>query len=145
MQIPTKSGVRALAILGLAALSLLAGAVQASARTVPVYTYTGQYYDGTGSTAGTLAFRQRHRPSNQTAEKGYVVDPGRGTAPSRRFDREGNPLAFARSKEDVARMPSESKGRPETWQGRQLPDRHRRADISSSRQKRDQGISARRH
>ena len=94
MEIPTKSGVRALAVLALAALSLLAGAAQASARTVPVYTYTGQYYDGTGSTAGTLAY-----PSdldlNQTAEKGYLTDPARLGGSVSQFDGDGNPLAFS--------------------------------------------------
>ena len=94
MKIPTKSGVRALAVLALAALSLLAGAAQASARTVPVYTYTGQYYDGAGSTAGTLAY-----PSdldlNQTAEKGYLTDPARLGGSVSQFDGEGNPLAFS--------------------------------------------------
>ena len=94
MKIPTKSGVRALAVLALAALSLLAGAAQASARTVPVYTYTGQYYDGAGSTAGTLAY-----PSdldlNQTAEKGYLTDPARLGGSVSQFDGVGNPLAFS--------------------------------------------------
>ena len=94
MKTPTKSGVRALAVLALAALSLLAGAAQASARTVPVYTYTGQYYDGAGSTAGTLAY-----PSdldlNQTAEKGYLTDPARLGGSVSQFDGVGNPLAFS--------------------------------------------------
>jgi hypothetical protein len=94
VEIPTKSGVRALAVIALVALSLLAGAAQASARTVPIYTYTGQYYDGAGSTAGTLAY-----PSdldlNQTAEKGYLTDPARLGGSVSQFDGEGNPLAFS--------------------------------------------------
>ena len=101
MQIPTKSGVRALAILGLAALALLAGAVQASARTVPIYTYTGEYYDGAGSTAGTLAY-----PSdldlNQTAEKGYLTDPARLGGSVSQFDSDGDPLAFSALEEETA-------------------------------------------
>jgi hypothetical protein len=94
MKVSTKSFGRALAVFALAAIALLAGAVQAGARTVPVYTYTGQYYDGTGSTAGTLAV-PGDIDLNQTAEKGYVVDPVRLEGSLSQFDGEGNPLEFS--------------------------------------------------
>src|SRR5262245_22649062 len=85
---------RAVAVAAIAALSLLAAAGSASARTVPVYTYPGQYYDGTGSTAGTLAV-PGDIDMNQVAEKGYVVDPVRLNGSVSQFDGEGNPLAFS--------------------------------------------------
>ncbi len=91
---PTKTVVRVLTVAAIAALSLLAAAGPASARTVPVYTYTGQYYDGTGSTAGTLAV-PTDLDMNQTAEKGYVTDPARLGGSVSQFDGEGNPLAFS--------------------------------------------------
>jgi hypothetical protein len=91
---PRKTVVRVLAIAAIAALSLLAAAGSAIARTVPVYTYTGQYYDGTGSTAGTLA-APTDVDLNQTAEKGYVTDPVRLGGSVSQFDRDGNPLAFS--------------------------------------------------
>ena len=89
--------VRILAVAAIAALSLLAAAGSASARTVPVYTYTGQYYDGAGSTAGTLAV-PGDIEVNQTAEKGYVVDPVRLNGSVSQFDAEGNPLAVHRAR-----------------------------------------------
>ena len=91
---PTKTVVRVLTVAAIAALSLLAAAGPASARTVPVYTYTGQYYDGTGSTAGTLAV-PTDLDMNQTAEKGYVTDPVRLGGSVSQFDADGNPLAFS--------------------------------------------------
>jgi hypothetical protein len=91
---PTKTVVRLLTVAAIAALSMLAAAGSASARTVPVYTYTGQYYDGTGSTAGTLA-APTDLDLNQTAEKGYVTDPVRLAGSVSQFDGEGNPLAFS--------------------------------------------------
>ncbi len=91
---PTKFRMRVLAVAAVAALSVLAAAGSASARSVPVYTYTGQYYDGAGSTAGTLAV-PGDIEMNQTAEKGYVVDPVRLNGSVSQFDNEGNPLGFS--------------------------------------------------
>src|SRR5215207_2271174 len=85
--------------LGLAAClaviaSFLAIAGPAAARTIPIYTYTGDYYDGFGSTAGTLAFGL-DVDIDQSTGNGYVVDPGRLNGSVAKFDADGDPLAFA--------------------------------------------------
>src|SRR5262245_26161383 len=91
---PTKTVFRVLTLAAIAGLALLAAAGSAIARTVPVYTYTGQYYDGAGSTAGTLA-APTDMDMNQTAEKGYVTDPVRLGGSVAQFNSAGNPLAFS--------------------------------------------------
>ncbi len=83
----------ALAI-GLAAIATQAAlAGPAAARTIPVYTYSGHYYDGQGSTAGTLA-TGTDVDLNQTNGNGYVTDPNRMNGSFSQFDADGDPLAF---------------------------------------------------
>ena len=67
---------RALAAALIATAAVLALAAPALARTVPLYTYTGKYYDGAGSTSGTLAFGS-DVAVDQTTNYAYVTDPGR--------------------------------------------------------------------
>jgi hypothetical protein len=84
-------------ILAIAVLVLAATLVQVSAafaRTVPVYSYTGQYYDGTGSTAGTLVVGTDVAAS-QTTQRVYVTDPSRLEGSLSQFDASGNPVAFS--------------------------------------------------
>lgn len=79
-------------IAALAAAMALAGS--AAARTVPVYTYTGAYYDGAGSTAGPIQFAT-DVDMNQTASRGLVTDPGALGGSVSQFDADGNPLGFS--------------------------------------------------
>lgn len=76
-----------------ALVATLALAGSAAARTIPLYTYTGKYYDGAGSTAGTLAFAT-DVAINQGNGRGYVTDPARMGGSFSQFGPEGNPLAF---------------------------------------------------
>ena len=94
MRIQGKNCGRAIAIAALTVTALLAIAVSASARTVPTYTYTGKYYDGSGSTAGTLVVGN-DVAINQANGKGYVADPYRLGGSISQFDAEGNPLPFS--------------------------------------------------
>jgi hypothetical protein len=94
---------RALALALAATAAVLALAAPALARTVPLYTYTGKYYDGAGSTSGTLAFGS-DVAVDQTTNYAYVTDPGRNDVS--KFDPDGKPAAFsalegATSLEDV--------------------------------------------
>jgi hypothetical protein len=94
MPIQTRAWCRLLAVAALTAMALLAIVGTAGARTVPVYTYTGKYYDGTGSTAGTLAFGT-DVAVNQATNHVYVTDPSRLEGSVSQFDSEGNPLPFS--------------------------------------------------
>src|SRR3954451_10851776 len=72
---------------------LVALAGPASARTIPLYTYTGDYYDGFGSTAGTVASGS-DVDVNQTTGTGFLNDAARQSSFSQ-FDSDGNPVAFS--------------------------------------------------
>jgi hypothetical protein len=88
-------GARLAALTAFAAAALLALAGPASARTIPLYTYTGDYYDGFGSTAGTVA-AAFDVAVNQSTGNGLVTDPARGNGGSfSQFNPAGNPLAFS--------------------------------------------------
>jgi hypothetical protein len=82
----------ALAIAAIACV--LALAAPALARTIPLYTYTGKYYDGAGSTAGTLAFGNSVA-IDQVTNDGYVTDPARMDGSFSKFDADGKPAAFS--------------------------------------------------
>jgi DNA-binding beta-propeller fold protein YncE len=94
MRRPWKSAPGFLAPAVLAVVALLAFAATAAARTVPTYTYTGEYYDGTGSTAGPMSVG-RDVAVNQENGRVYVVDPGTLGGSISQFDAEGNPLPFS--------------------------------------------------
>src|SRR4051812_26426314 len=84
---------RTLAAALVAIAALLAVAGLAAARTIPVYTYTGDYYDGAGSTAGTLVVGV-DVAVNQSNGKAYVADPARLGGSISQFDADGDPLPF---------------------------------------------------
>jgi hypothetical protein len=94
MRIQGKTCGRALAIAAITVTAMLAIAVSAAARTVPTYTYTGKYYDGNGSTAGTMVVG-KDVAVNQANGRVYVVDPARLEGSVSQFDAEGNPLPFS--------------------------------------------------
>jgi hypothetical protein len=76
-----------------AAAAVWAVAATASARTIPIYTYTGSYYDGLGSTAGTLS-QGTDVDVNQSTGNGIVTAVGRGSTFSQ-FDSNGDPTPFS--------------------------------------------------
>lgn len=94
----------------LAAALVLCIAAAASARTVPVYTYTGDYYDGAGSTAGTLV-AGADVAINQSNGKGYVGDPARLGGSVSQFDPDGDPLPFS-ALEGATAFPYAAEGSP---------------------------------
>jgi hypothetical protein len=89
-----KAGRNALPVTILTIVTALVLTVTADARTVPVYSYTGTYYDGTGSTAGPLGYAA-DADMNQAASTGVVTDPGALGGSVSQFDAEGGPLAFS--------------------------------------------------
>jgi hypothetical protein len=90
MSIKRFSQAFALVLVTTAAVLALAG--PALARTIPLYTYTGKYYDGFGSSSGTLAFGS-DVAVDQTTHYAYVTDPGRNDVS--KFDPDGKPAAFS--------------------------------------------------
>lgn len=94
MPTPIKIAGRALAIAIMAIIPAAVIAGQASARTVPVYSYTGEFYDGTGSTAGLLASSTDVEVSQETGNV-YVADPARFNDSVSQFDASNDPLAFS--------------------------------------------------
>jgi hypothetical protein len=91
-----------LASLLLGAAWMVVGAGSAAARTIPLYTFTGDYYDGAGSTAGTLAQGLDVGIDVDTGN-GYVSDPGRLPGGSvSRFDADGDPVGFPAREGDTA-------------------------------------------
>jgi hypothetical protein len=88
-------GARTAVLTAFAAAALLALAGPASARTVPLYTYTGDYYDGFGSTVGSVA-AGTDVAVDQSTGNGLVTDAARGNGGSfSQFDPAGNPVAFS--------------------------------------------------
>ena len=83
---------RAFVLVLVTTAAVLALAGPALARTIPLYTYTGKYYDGFGSSSGTLAFGT-DVAVDQTTHYAYVTDPGRNDVS--KFDPDGKPAAFS--------------------------------------------------
>ena len=87
-------GSRIAVVAALAVVALLALAGSASARTVPLYTFTGDFYDGSGSTAGTVA-QATDVDVNQSTGNGFITDTARLGGSFSQFDADGDPVAFS--------------------------------------------------
>ncbi len=94
MPAPTRTYLRALIVAIIATAATMAIVGSAAARTIPRYTYTGDFYDGFGSTAGTLSFGT-DVDLNQVTGNGYVSDPNRLNGSVSQFDPDGDPLEFS--------------------------------------------------
>ena len=91
-----------LASILLAVALMIVGAGSAAARTIPLYEFSGDYYDGAGSTAGTLA-QGVDVDFDIANDIAYVSDPGRLVGGSvSRFDADGDPLGFPAREGDTA-------------------------------------------